>query len=140
MLKKTIKYTDYNGNERTENFYFNLSEAEIAEMQLSSNGGLSEVLKQLIETENAPEIIRIFKELVLKSYGQKSVDGKRFIKNDTLREEFSQTEAYSQLFMELAFDAEAAAKFINGIVPKNMSGGEMPADVKELMDNAGITQ
>lgn len=138
MLKKTISYTDYNGVERTENFYFNLTEAEIAEMQLGSKGGLSEVIKQLIETENAPEIIKLFKDLVLRSYGQKSVDGKRFIKNDSLREEFSQTEAYSKLFMELAFDAEAAAKFINGIVPANMSKGEVPEDVKELMNQAGI--
>ena len=117
MLKKTITYTDYNGNERTEDFYFNLTEAEIMEMEMSTVGGLSESIPKIVAAQDAPSIIKIFKDLVLKAYGVKSADGKRFIKNSAIREEFEQTEAYSKLFMELATDADAAAEFVNGIVP-----------------------
>lgn len=117
MLKKTITYTDYNGVDRTEDFYFNLTKAELTEMELSTTGGMAEMMQRIVNAQDAPAIIKIFKEIVLKAYGQKSPDGRRFIKSEALREEFSQTEAYSILFMELATDADAAAKFINGIVP-----------------------
>lgn len=120
MLKKTITYLDYNDVERTEDFYFNLTKAEITEMEMSTTGGLSEKIQNIVQAQDIPEIIKIFKELVLKAYGVKSPDGKRFIKNEELTEAFSQTEAYSQLFMELATDADAAAKFINGITPKDI--------------------
>lgn len=133
MLKKTITYTDYNGAERTEDFYFNLTKAELMEMEMSTTGGLAEMIQRIVAAQDAPAIIKIFKELVLNAYGQKSPDGKRFIKNETLKEEFSQTEAYSQLFMELAMDADAAAKFISGIIPKDIDlndpklAGKFPA-------------
>ena len=117
MLKKTITYTDYNGNERTEDFYFNLTEAEIMEMEMSTAGGLAESIQRIAAAQDAPSIIKIFKDIVLKAYGVKSADGKRFIKNSAIREEFEQTEAYSKLFMELATDGDAAAEFVNGIVP-----------------------
>lgn len=121
MLKETITYVDYNDNERTENFYFNLTKAELMEMEMSTSGGFVEMIQRLVESQDTPAIIDIFKKIVLKSYGQKSLDGKRFIKNDQLREEFEQTEAYSQLFMKLATDADYAAKFINGIIPADLS-------------------
>ena len=121
MLKKTITYTDYNNETRTEDFFFNLSKAEIMEMELSIEGGLSETINRIINTKDIPSLIKIFKDLLLRSYGMKSPDGKRFIKNKELTEEFSQTEAYSQLFMELATDADAAAAFVNGIVPADMT-------------------
>ena len=133
MIKKTITYTDYNGNERTEDFYFNLNKAELMEMEMSTTGGLAEMIQRIVAAQDAPAIIKIFKELVLNAYGQKSPDGKRFIKKDDLREEFSQTEAYSQLFMELATDADAAAKFIKGIIPNDIDlndpklAGKFPA-------------
>ena len=117
MLKKTINYTDYNGADRSEDFYFNLNKAELTEMEMSHDGGLTGLIDKVVKEQNAKEIVRIFKDLVLKAYGVKSDDGKRFIKNDELRDAFAQTEAYSELFMELATDAEAAADFINGIVP-----------------------
>ena len=120
MLKKTIKYTDYDGNEREEDFYFNLSKAEITEMELSKEGGMSEYIKKISATQNGPELIKLFKDIIIKSYGEKSLDGKRFIKNKELTEAFIQTEAYSELFIELASNADEAAKFINGIMPKNM--------------------
>lgn len=127
MLKKTINYTDYNGMERKEDFYFNLSKAELTEMELSTAGGLAEMIQKIVDTQDTPKIVKIFKDLVLKAYGEKSPDGKRFIKNDEIREAFSQTEAYSELFMELASDADAAAAFVNGIVPKDLNTSNTPA-------------
>ena len=117
MLKKTITYTDYDGVSRTEDFYFNLSKAEIAEMDLSTEGGLDKYIERVISARDTASLISIFKSLILKSYGEKSPDGKRFIKSDDLSTAFSQTEAYSDLFMELATDADAASAFVNGISP-----------------------
>lgn len=127
MLKKTITYTDYNGVTRTEDFYFNLTKAEIMEMQLSTNGGLDVMIKKIIDSQDAPSIIKIFKELILKAYGEKSDDGKRFVKSKEISEGFAQTEAYSQLFMELATDTDAASKFVNGIVPVADNNANHPA-------------
>lgn len=124
MLKKTITYTDYNGVERTEDFYFNLTKAELTEMELSTTGGFTEMLQRIVAAQDNPTIVKIFKEIILKAYGEKSPDGKRFIKTKELADAFAQTEAYSNLFMELATDDEAAAKFINGIIP------EIPDDKK----------
>lgn len=118
MLKQTIKYTDYDGNEREEDFYFNLTKAEIMEMQLSTAGGLEKKIQSIVAAQDTKKIIEIFKEIIIKSYGVKSPDGKRFIKNDEVRAEFLETEAFSELFMQLATDDKAAAKFINGITPK----------------------
>lgn len=121
MLKKTITYYDYNDVERTEDFYFNLSKAEIMEMEMGTTGGLAEMINKIVQTQDAPAIIKVFKDLILKAYGERSADGKRFEKkNGTLAEAFAETEAYSQLFMELATDADAAARFVNGIIPKDM--------------------
>lgn len=125
MLTKTITYTDYNGLDRTEKFYFNLTEAEVAEMELTTEGGLSGMIEKIIEAKDLPTLIKIFKELILKSYGEKSADGRRLIKNDEVREAFSQTEAYSKLFMELAFDADKAAEFVNGITPSKNENGRV---------------
>ena len=121
MLKKKVTYTDYNGVERTEDFYFNLSKAEIAEMELSTAGGFAEMIQKVIAAQDGPTIIKIFKDLVLKAYGEKSPDGKRFIKSDEIATAFTQTEAYSQIFMELATDAKAASEFVNGIIPNDMA-------------------
>lgn len=128
MLKKTITYTDYNGVERTEDFYFYLSKADLMEMEMGTTGGFAEMIQKVVNAQDAPAIIKIFKDLILKAYGEKSADGKRFIKNDELRDSFSQTEAYSQLFMELATDSDAAAKFVNGIMPADVS--------KQIQNNA----
>lgn len=117
MLKKTIPYIDYDGNERVEDFYFNLTKAEVAEMEHSESGGLSKVLSKIIAEKDNKKIISLFKDLILRAYGEKSNDGKRFVKSQELRDAFCQTEAYSELFMELAGNAEAAAAFVNGITP-----------------------
>lgn len=118
MIKKTMTYTDYNGNQRTEDFYFNLNKAELAEMQLGTTGGLEEKISAIIMSQDMPEIVSIFKDIILRSYGEKSPDGKRFVKSKERYTAFSQTEAYSDLFMELARDADKAAEFINGVIPK----------------------
>lgn len=121
MITKTITYNDYNGNERTEDFLFNLTTAELMEMEMSVDGGLAEKIDRITKTQKAPELIKIFKDLINRSYGEKSDDGRRFVKvNDAgvpLYIGFTQTEAYSQLFMELATNAEKAAEFVNGIIP-----------------------
>lgn len=117
MLKKTISYVDFDGNNRTEDFYFNLTKAETTEMEMSTEGGLASTLRKIVDDKDAKRIIEAFKDLILRSYGEKSSDGKRFIKNQELKDAFSQTEAYSELFMELATNAEAASTFVNGIIP-----------------------
>lgn len=117
MLKKTIKYTDYNGNVREEDFWFNLTQAEVTELEVSVEGGLVEMINRIVAAQNGKVIIETFKDIILRAYGEKSADGRRFIKNQEVRDAFAQTEAYSKLFMELATDAKAASEFVNGIVP-----------------------
>ena len=129
MYKKVMTYTDYNGEERTEDFYFNLTKAEITEMELMTDGGLKDKIERITKAKDVPEIIKLFKELILKAYGMKSPDGKRFIKSEKLSEEFSQTEAYSDLFIELATDSGAAAEFVNGIMPNDMKQSSVALEV-----------
>lgn len=121
MLKHTRTYTDYNGVIRTEDFYFNLTKAEVTELELSVDGGLVEMINRIIAAKDGKQIIALFKDIVLRAYGEKSPDGRRFVKNQEIREAFSQTEAYSDLFMELATDAEKASAFVNAIVPAEKS-------------------
>ena len=120
MIKKTVTYVDYNGVERTEDNFFNLSKAELMEMEMSTPGGLAEKITRLTNEKDVPAIFKIFKELILKSYGKKSDDGRRFMKSVELSTEFEQTEAFSIILTELATDADAAAAFVNGIIPANM--------------------
>lgn len=120
MLKKTITYVDYNGMERTEDFYFNLSKAEVAEMELSVQGGFSKMLEEIVASKDNVQIVNLFKQMVLKSYGEKSPDGRRFIKSEEIAQAFAQTEAYSEIFMELALNEDKAAEFVNGIMPANL--------------------
>ena len=124
MLMKTITYTDYNGTERTENFYFNLSKAEVIEMETGVDGGLSGSIQRVIDAKDTPTLVKIFKDFVLKTYGEKSQDGRRIIKSEELSTAFSQTEAYSILFMELATNAEEASKFVNGVIPADSSSAK----------------
>lgn len=132
MLKKSITFTDFNGKERTEDFYFNLTKAELLEMELSAAGGMGEKLKKIVRMDNQPELIKAFKELILNSYGEKSEDGRRFIKNDELRESFAQTEAYSNLFVELSSNADAAAEFVNGLIPADLAAQVAKMDTTNL--------
>jgi len=121
MLKKTIKYHDYNGNERTGDFYFNFSEAELAEMELSVNGGYAQMLQSIIDAQDIPSIAKVFKDIIVKSYGVKSADGVRFEKSEELSRQFTQTDAYSVLYMELVQDSKKMADFCNALIPKNLA-------------------
>lgn len=118
MIKKNIKYVDYDGIARAEDFYFNLNKAEIVELELGTTGGLTKTLEKIVQEKDNKRIVEYFKSIILNAYGEKSADGRRFIKSQELRDSFEQTEAYSELFMELSSDAKAAADFISGIVPK----------------------
>ena len=117
MLKEKIKYVDYNGLEREEEFYFNLNKVELVELQLNTPGGFDKKLSEAIEKQDIPSIVSIVKDLVIKSYGVKSEDGKRFIKSKELTDSFVQSEAYNTLFMKIVSDADYATKFINSIIP-----------------------
>ncbi len=120
MLKRTVNYEDFNGNNVSEDFYFNLTKAELLELELSYDSGFAESLQRIIDAKDNKTLVHEFKKLVLLSYGIKSDDGKRFVKSDTIREEFQQTAAYSALFMELASDATKASDFITGITPRDL--------------------
>ena len=130
MLVKKISYTDYNGEPQTEKFYFNLTKAEILEMEITKNGGYQTYLKRLINSRDQEEIAGIFKKFILKSYGVKSDDGKRFIKSEELSKEFEQTEAYSELYWELVMDPNKAAEFFNGLMPAPLIAS-LEKDMKE---------
>lgn len=121
MLKKRITYTDYDGIERTEDFYFNLSKSELAEMELTTVGSLTNALQRMVDAKDVSELARTFKSIMLRAYGEKTADGKRFVKSEAISEAFSQTPAYDQLFMELFTDAKAAAAFVEGIIPKDVA-------------------
>ena len=121
MLKKTITYEDFNGNSVSEDFFFHLSKAELVELELSHKGGLSEALQRIVASEDGKAIIAEFKNIILSSYGKRSDDGKHFTKNQTLRDEFESTEAYSALFMELVTNTDSAIEFINGVIPAGMA-------------------
>lgn len=142
MLKKTVTYTDFDGRERTEDFYFNLTKAELMDLELSREGGLQKQIDKIIASQSVPQIVEIFKTLVLKAYGEKSDDGRRFMKSPEITEAFKETQAYSDIFMEFATDSDAAAAFINGIVPEDAALTEAELEkarnderVKALKDN-----
>ena len=131
MLKKTIHFQDFNGTSRTEDFYFNLPQAEVTELEVSVDGGLVEMIHRITAAQDGRQIIETFKNIIRKAYGVKSPDGRRFIKNQEVWDEFAQTEAYSKLFMELATDANAASAFVNGIIPA-ASDTKAPATVPAI--------
>ncbi len=135
MYVKEIEYTDFNGVARKEKFYFNLTKAEILDMELGKTGGLTEYVQKIISAQDTPAIMALFKKLLLMSYGVKSDDGRRFIKNDQVREDFEQTQAYSDLYILLALDDNEASKFVNSIIPEDMkvSDAQKAQFVKELI-------
>ena len=137
MIKKTVTYTDFNGNERTEDFYFNLTQVELAELDLGVSGvsgGLLGLLKKIVREKDQRQIVEYFKKIVLMAYGEKSVDGRRFVKSEEIRNGFAPTEAYSKIFMELAQDADKAAEFVNGIMPKEVAEEAKKMSKKEIAD------
>lgn len=133
MLTKKIKFEDWDGNPREETWYFNLSEAEITEWELSESGGLSKMIERISETQDVPALIALYKDLILRTVGKKDADGRRFRKSDEIRQEFMETGAYSSLYMELATEADAGAKFVNGLISDKLraavaENGGLPAN------------
>lgn len=140
MLKKSITFTDLNGEEVTEDHFFHLSQAELVEMEMSEEDGLSEALKRIIEAEDGKQIIKQFKEIILGAYGKRSQDGRRFIKNQQLREEFESSEAYSAFFMELVTNTDSAIEFVNGIVPAKVVAEAASAIEKASTPELAVVQ
>lgn len=144
MITKTIKYTDFNGIEREEKYLFNLTKAELMEMELGTTGGLTETIQKIINEQDAPKIQEYFKNLLLKSYGEKSDDGKKFLKLDKdgrpLSIEFSQSAAFSELYMELATDANKAVEFIKGIMPSGLDMSNVDLDNIDINNTEEITK
>lgn len=130
MYVKSVTYTDYNGVERTEEFRFNLTEAELMEMNLSEGGGMADRVQRMIDAKDVPELIALFKDLLMKSYGEKSADGRRFVKSKEIADAFSQTPAYSKIYMELVTDDVKAAEFINKVVPASVAAAAKEAAEK----------
>lgn len=135
MYKKTITYEDYNGEKRTEDFYFNLTQAEVAELQFSIDGGYSEMLTAIVKNKDNAAMLKFFKDLIAKSYGIKSEDGRRFIKKPEYIEEFMETPAYSALFMEFITDENAMTEFFNKVIPADLA-----AEVEKVKkENPAVT-
>lgn len=120
MFKKTIKYTDYNGVERSEAFYFNLSPADLIDMEVES-GGYKQMLQNIIESQDVVSLMKAFKDIIRRSYGVKSTDGKHFVKTDENFLEFQSTPAYSEMIMEFINDTDKAIEFVNGVMPTNVA-------------------
>ena len=135
MIKKTITYTDFDGNERTEDFYFNLTKAELMEMQFSEVGGFNQFLRKIISTKDSTKLVELFKSLLLKSYGEKSLDGRSFRKSKEISDAFASTQAYSDLFIELSMSSEKAAEFVTGLIP-----AEMQEEVRKAMDSSDLLE
>lgn len=131
MLKKTIKYVDYDGNERTEDFYFNLNEAELTELRLSRSGGIEKMMERIVKEQDAPAIIATVKEILLKAYGEKSDDGKTFMKSPEIAHKFECTEAYNDLFMEICASPESAASFFNALLPARLQKAIAEEEAKQ---------
>jgi len=142
MYVKTVEYEDYNGEKRKDDLYFHLTEAELFRTQVSTVGGFEELVERIIKTRNVPELMKVFEDLIHKSYGVKSPDGKRFIKNEEIWNEFYESEAYSVFFMELLTNDVEAAKFVNGVIPKRlrdqMSNEEIESNKKKLAAELGV--
>ena len=133
MYKITETYTDYDDNQRTEDFYFNYSEAELTDLQFSVSGGLAGMIDKIIKTNDMPKLVELFRELIQKAYGEKSNDGRRFMKSPELTKEFTETVAYSQIYIRLATDSKAAQEFINKVVPKSMKDKMQQANQQNVV-------
>jgi len=123
MLKESITYDDFNDETVTDVFYFNLTKAELLEMEVSNAGGLSSMLTRIMEQRDEKAIVETFKDLILRAYGEKSDDGKRFTKIDAngrrLADDFVQTAAYAHLFADLTTDADRATEWLGAVLPKD---------------------
>lgn len=130
MFKKNVIYVDFDGTERKEDFYFNLTEAECLEMEMGVTGGMTKLLQNIIDEKDPKRLVEYMKDLVLRAYGERDPDGKHFMKSEAIRNRFACSAAYSVVFMEFARDAKAAAEFARGILPAHLRGSEAPAQLE----------
>lgn len=137
MIKKTITYTDFDGNSRTEEHYFNLTKAEILDIQFEEVGGFDKMLTKIVQEQDVVKLIKLFKQIIKVSYGVKSPDGRKFSKSEDIWKNFVETEAYSQLYMELIQDSKKAADFINGILPAELND---PKAIEEAKKKLGMAE
>lgn len=135
MYKREATYTDFNGVERKEDFYFNLTEAEILKMEWGEAGGLADQLLRILKKKDAVEIMKTFDKLIDASYGVKSADGRLFVKNPEVLAEFKATQAYSDLYKEICTDSEKAIKFVMGIIPVEVN----KEDINKLIEETGLS-
>ena len=136
MLRKEVEYKDFDGNDRKDILWFHLNEVEITEMDLETSGGLVKYMESIIDTKDVDRLITIFKDLLIRSYGERSMDGKHFYKDDKIRNEFVSSAAYPVLYMEMVSDANKAVEFINGIVPSNIR--EQMAKIENTPEGAAM--
>ena len=136
MLKKTITYTDWNGEERTEDFYFNLTRVEVLELEydVDAEGTLTEWLTDLVKSRDIDRIIRTVKKIILTAYGEKSADGRRFMKSDEIRRSFEENPAFDELYMTMVTDSSKAAEFLTSIMPSSVRENLGPDPKKALVD------
>lgn len=140
MIKKTITYADYDGNQRTEDFYFNLSKPELMEWEMTTEGGMQNLIARITQEQDVARLILLFKEIIHKSYGEKSLDGKRFIKNEEVLNNFIETEAYNELYMELVQNTDAAIEFVNGIMPASLDRKVLEAEQNRISKEMGLSE
>lgn len=136
MLRKEVEYKDFDGNDRKDVLWFHLNEVEITEMDLETSGGLVKYMESIIDKNDVNQLITIFKDLLIRSYGERSMDGKHFYKDDKIRNEFVSSAAYPVLYMEMVSDADKAVEFINGIVPSNIR--EQMAKIENTPEGAAM--
>lgn len=136
MLRKEVEYKDFDGNDRKDILWFHLNEVEITEMDLETSGGIVKYMESIIDTKDVNRLITIFKDLLIRSYGERSMDGKHFYKDDKIRNEFVSSAAYPVLYMEMVSDANKAVEFINGIVPSNIR--EQMAKIENTPEGAAM--
>lgn len=117
MLKRAVNYTDYDGNPATLVCYFHLNKFEWLELETYTRGGLIENLENALETNNAKKTIDLLKKIILRAYGEKNPETGVFEKDDDRAVRFSKTEAFSELFYDLAYDEEKSKEFFLGLIP-----------------------
>ena len=128
MIKETLTYVDYNGVERTEDFYFHLSKAEILDIETTMpNGSIEEWANSIFATREYDKLWKLFSNLVKQSYGIKSADGRRFMKSEEISKEFSETEAYPVLIEKFLTEPDFASNFFNSLVTNVEKTSAAPA-------------
>lgn len=135
MYKTTVTYTDYDDVQRTEDLYFNLTTAELIKMENSIAGGLQKRIEIMMQRHDVPTIMQTMEDLIKQAYGQKSMDGRKFVKSDEIYDDFLQSGAYNEFYMGVITDEKKSSEFLDGIIPSDIK-----EKVKELEQNGGSVE